>query len=78
MISCTINRRKMVYVKSLLAGVVAVVLGVPAFAVILILGLGFKVIELSRTWPSSPVLLGWVIASLFSAGFFWKFRRASR
>jgi hypothetical protein len=76
-------------VKSILAGVVAVVLGVPTIAVTLILafvifytphGTGLVSWD-SRsfigTWPFTWAF--WLpIAFLFAIGFFWELRRASQ
>lgn len=78
----------MVYIKSLLAGVVAVVLGVPTIAFTLIAalvmfhrphGTSYSVDSRSLigTWPFNWTF--WLsIAFIFSLGFFWEFRRASR
>ena len=78
----------MVYIKSLMAGVVAVVLGVPAIAVTLVValvtfhrphGTGYSVDSRSLigTWPFNWSF--WLlIAFLFALGFSWEFRRASR
>lgn len=78
----------MVYLKSFLAGVVAVVLGVPTITFTLIValvmfhrphGTGYSVDSRSfiGTWPFNWNF--WLpIAFLFALGFFWEFRRASR
>jgi phosphate/sulfate permease len=79
----------MVGVKSILAGVLAVVLGVPTIAVTLIIGVGifyrpnrtsnavsWDSRSLIGTWPFNWVF--WLpIAFLFAIGFFWELRRAS-
>jgi hypothetical protein len=78
----------MLAVKSILAGVVAVVLGVPTIAVTIIIafvlfyrphGTGFVSWDsrsLIGTWPFNWVF--WLpTAFLFAIGFFWELRRAS-
>jgi phosphate/sulfate permease len=79
----------MICVKSILAGALAVFLGVPTIAVTLIIGVGifyrphgtsnavsWDSRSLIGTWPFNWVF--WLpIAFLFAIGFFWEFRRAS-
>jgi len=69
----------MVYIKSIIAGVLALLL-VPVlvatiiFVAVSVLGLG---IDMVRWHPESPVF--WLLAVIiFGAGFLWEYRRLSK